>query len=173
MGEDNIEQKSTEEQRNAGEGKNKAVLLAQEGKYLTFALGKEDYGLEILKVREIIGRTDITLVPQVPDYVKGVINLRGKVIPVINLRLKFGMEEIADTSETCIIIVTLDDVLIGIMIDRVKDVLDINLKDIEPPPNLGSGVKSEFLLGIGKVNDSIKMLLNIDYIVGEDLALAQ
>ena len=90
--------------------------LAQDGKYLTFALGREEYGVEILKVMEIIGIMEITAVPQVPEYVKGVINLRGKVIPVISLRRKFGMEEIDNTEETCIIVIKLDEVLIGIVI---------------------------------------------------------
>ncbi|MCA9407209.1 MAG: purine-binding chemotaxis protein CheW [Candidatus Omnitrophica bacterium] len=147
--------------------------LVQTGKYLTFALGKEDYGLEILKVREIIGMMEITKVPQVPKYVKGVINLRGKVIPVIDLRLKFGMDEIEYTAETCIIVVTINEILIGIIIDRVKEVLNINQENIEPPPNFGSTINTEFILGIGKVSDSVKMLLNIDKIVGEDLTLIE
>lgn len=100
------------------------------GKYLTFALGQEEYGLEILKVREIIGYMDITSVPQTPDYVKGVINLRGQVIPVVNLRLKFGMESIDRTEETCIIVVEIDQeiqqVSTGIIVDKVSEVLDID-----------------------------------------------
>ena len=144
--------------------------LAKEGKYLTFALGREDYGLEILKVREIIGGLmSITAVPQVPAYVKGVINLRGKVIPVIDLRLKFGMPSIETTAETCIIIVNLNDVLIGIVIDKVMEVLDIKQQMIEPAPNFGANVYTDYILGIGKINDSVKILLNIEKILGEDL----
>lgn len=146
--------------------------LAREGKYLTFALGKEDYGLEILKVREIIGMMNITAVPQVPGYVKGVINLRGKVIPVIDLRLKFGMEEMGVTVETCVIVINLKEVLIGIIIDKVKEVLDIKQDNIEPAPNFGSDVHTDFILGIGKVGDSVKLLLNIEKVLGEDVAFA-
>jgi purine-binding chemotaxis protein CheW len=145
--------------------------LAKEGKYLTFELGKEDYGLEILKVREIIGIMSITSVPQVPAHVKGVINLRGRVIPVIDLRLKFGMPSIATTPETCIIIINLKEVLIGIMIDKVKEVLDIKQDKIEGVPNFGANVHADYILGIGKVNDSIKILLNIEKVLGEDLAM--
>ncbi len=146
--------------------------LAKEGKYLTFALGKEDYGLEILKVREIIGMMNITAVPQVPGYVKGVINLRGKVIPVIDLRLKFGMKEMETTVETCVIVINLNEVLIGIIIDKVKEVLDIKQENIEPAPNLGANVHTDYILGIGKVSDTVKILLNIEKVLGEDLTLA-
>jgi purine-binding chemotaxis protein CheW len=148
------------------------TALAKEGKYLTFALGKEDYGLEILKVREIIGMMNITAVPQVPPYVKGVINLRGKVIPVIDLRLKFSMKEIDTTVETCVIVVNLNDTLIGIIIDKVKEVLDIKQENIEPAPNFGSHVHTDYILGIGKANDSVKILLNIERVLSEDVALA-
>jgi purine-binding chemotaxis protein CheW len=146
--------------------------LAQAGKYLTFALGKEDYGLEILKVREIIGVMNITAVPQVPGYVKGIINLRGKVIPVIDLRLKFAMSEIKETAETCIIVINLNDVLIGIIIDKVKEVLDIKQENIEPAPNFGSNVHTDYILGIGKINATVKILLNIEKVLGEDLTIA-
>jgi len=141
------------------------------GKYLTFALGQEEYGIEILKVREIIGMMGITSVPQAPHEVKGVINLRGKVIPVIDLRLKFGMTEIEHTSETCIIVVTINDVMIGIIIDRVNEVLDIPAENIEPPPSMGSSVNTEFILGVGKVGDTVKMLLNVDTILGNELTV--
>jgi len=114
----------------------------------------------------------ITTVPQVPAYVKGVINLRGKVIPVIDLRLKFGMPSIEVTAETCIIIVNLQEVLIGIMIDKVKEVLDIKQDKIEPAPNFGANVLTDYILGIGKVNDTVKILLNIERILGEDATYA-
>lgn len=145
--------------------------LAKEGKYLTFSLGKEDYGLEILKVREIIGMMNITSVPQVPGYVKGVINLRGKVIPVIDLRLKFKMKEIEATMETCIIVIDLKSALIGIIIDKVKEVLDIKQDNIEPAPNLGAHIHTDYILGIGKTTDAVKILLNIEKVLGEDLVL--
>lgn len=143
--------------------------VAKSGKYLTFALGKEEYGLEILKVMEIIGIMEITAVPQVPEYVKGVINLRGKVIPVISLRRKFDMEEIEHTAETCIIVVNITDILIGIVIDKVQEVLDISQESIEPPPGNGITGKTDYILGIGKVGDKVKILLNIDKILLEDM----
>ena len=146
---------------------------AQAGKYLTFALGREEYGLEILKVMEIIGIMEITAVPQVPEYVKGVINLRGKVIPVISLRRKFGMEEIENTSETCIIVINLEDILVGIVIDKVEEVLDIGDEDIEPPPSSGVTGTTDYILGMGKVGDSVKILLNIDKILIDDLKTIQ
>ena len=116
---------------------NKAIM-EKEGKYLTFALAREEYGLEILKVREIIGYMDITAVPQTPDYVKGVINLRGQVIPVIDLRAKFGMETTETTEETCIIVVEINQsgrkFSTGIVVDHVQEVLDIAGEDIEDAP---------------------------------------
>jgi len=144
------------------------ICLAKEGKYLTFTIGKVDYGVEILKVREIIGLMNITSLPQMPMYMKGVINLRGKIIPVIDLRLKFGMPSIEMSVETCIIVINLKDVLIGIIIDKVKEVLDIKQGDIESAPNLGSSVDTDYILGISKVNDTAKILLNIEKVLGEN-----
>ncbi len=149
------------------------LKFAQEGKYLTFALGREEYGLEILKVMEIIGIMEITAVPQVPEYVKGVVNLRGKVIPVVSLRRKFVMEEIDYTDETCIIVVRLNEVLVGIVIDKVQEVLDIEQKNIEPPPSSGITGKTDYILGIGKVGDTVKILLNIDKILLDDEAILE
>jgi len=145
--------------------------LAKEGKYLTFALGKVEYGLEILDVKEIIGIMEITQVPNVPDYVAGVINLRGKVIPVIEIRSKFGMEKIEYTKETCIVVINIDENLMGIIIDQVKDVLDISQENIEPPPNFSKEIKSEYILGMGKVHKELKVLLNIKKILSEDLQI--
>jgi purine-binding chemotaxis protein CheW len=145
--------------------------LAKEGKYLTFTLGLEGYGVEILKVREIIGLLNITSVPQVPAYVKGVINLRGKVIPVIDLRLKFKMPSIETTVETCIIIINVNDMLMGIMIDKVNDVLEIKQENIEAAPNFGLNVHTDYILGIAKTNDTVKILLNIEKVLSEDLAI--
>lgn len=146
--------------------------VAKEGKYLTFALLQEEYGLEILAVREIIGIMEITGVPQVPGYVKGVINLRGKIIPVIELRLKFGMPEVQYTKETCIIVVDVNNTLMGILVDRVCEVLDIPQQNIEPTPSFGSRVESDFILGMGKVSDKVKILLNIQRILFDDTVLA-
>jgi purine-binding chemotaxis protein CheW len=138
------------------------------GKYLTFALANEEYGLEILKVREIMGIMDITTVPRTPDYVKGVINLRGKVIPVVDLRLKFGFEVIEQTKETCIIVVEVNGVQIGIIVDRVSEVLDILIDDIEDLPSFGSSVNTDFILGIGKAKEKVIMLLDITQVVAGD-----
>lgn len=140
------------------------------GKYLTFKLADEEYGVEILKVREIIGIMDITAVPQMPGFVKGVINLRGKVIPVIDLRLKFGMEAAEYTDATCIIVVDVGD-LMGIIVDTVQEVLDIDGGQIEPPPPLGASVDTSFILGMGKVREEVKILLDIDKVLTtEELA---
>ena len=144
-------------------------LLAKEGKYLTFALGKEEYGVEILTVREIIGLMDITAVPQVPKYVKGVINLRGKVIPVIDLRLKFDMESIDYTNETCIIVINVEQTLMGVVVDRVCEVLDIGQEAIEPAPSFGQKLKTDFILGMGKIGEKVKILLNIEGVLTEDI----
>ena len=152
---------------------NKA-LLEKEGKYLTFTLGSEEYGLEILKVREIFGYMEITAIPQTPAYVKGVINLRGQVIPVIDLRAKFGMETAELTEETCIIVTEVNQgeqtFSTGIVVDRVQEVLDIDGENVEETPQFGSSVNTDFILGMGKIGDTVKILLNIDRVLaGDDL----
>lgn len=136
----------------------------EESKYLTFKLADEEYGVEILKVREINGLMDITAVPRMPVYMKGVINLRGKVIPVVDLRLKFSLEEIEYTEETCIIVVDVGKE-IGIIVDTVSEVLDIAGDNIEPPPSMGASVDSSFILGMGKVGNAVKILLDIDKVL--------
>ncbi len=139
------------------------------GKYLTFKLADEEYGVEVLKVREIMGLIDVTAVPQMPPYMKGVINLRGKVIPVVDLRLKFGLQEIEHTEQTCIIVVDVGRE-IGIIVDNVCEVLDITRDCIEPPPAMGSAVDTSFILGMGKIGDTVKILLEIDKVLsGEEL----
>jgi purine-binding chemotaxis protein CheW len=147
---------------------NKAIM-EKEGKYLTFALGPEEYGLEILKVREIIGYMDITAVPQTPHHVKGVINLRGQVIPVIDLRAKFGMETTDVTDQTCIIVAETSQssrkFSTGIVVDHVQEVLDIAGEDIEEAPQFGSSVNTDFILGMGKIGESVKILLDIDKVL--------
>lgn len=139
------------------------------GKYLTFKLAQEEYGLEILKVQEIIQMQSVTRVPRTPEYVRGVINLRGKVIPVIDLRRKFCLDTCTDTEKTCIIVVQIlhadSLVVMGIIIDEVKEVLDIKAEDIENTPSFGSNISTEFILGMGKVNGSVKILLDIDKIL--------
>lgn len=139
------------------------------GKYLTFQLADEDYGLEILKVQEIIRMQTVTKVPQTPEYVRGVINLRGKVIPVIDLRKKFGFHAYDDTEKTCIIVVQISydnhTITMGISIDEVKEVLDIHAEDIEETPSFGANINTEFILGIGKIGNSVKILLDIDKVL--------
>jgi len=151
--------------------KEQTGMLEKEGKYLTFALANEEYGLEILKVREIIGYIDVTAVPQTPSHVKGVINLRGQVIPVVDLRAKFGMATTAVTDETCIIVVEITQsgrkFNTGIVVDRVQEVLDIAGEDIEEAPQFGGSVDTDFILGMGKIGDKVKILLDIDRVLGE------
>jgi purine-binding chemotaxis protein CheW len=142
------------------------------GKYLTFALGKEEYGVGILKVREIIGLMEITAVPHTPPYIKGVINLRGRVIPVIELRVKFGMERQDYNERTCIIVVEVqgpsEAVQVGMLVDSVSEVLNISEEEIEPPPTFGAGnLDTGSLLGMGKVKGQVKILLEVDRVVGE------
>lgn len=134
------------------------------GKYLTFLLDEEEYGVEILKVREIIGLMDITNVPQTPDFVEGVINLRGKVIPVIDLRAKFGLSRTEYNDQTCIIVVDVG-MMMGIIVDTVNEVHDIPTANIEPPPRFGAAVDTSFILGMGKVKDDVKILLDIDKVL--------
>ncbi len=159
--------------------KNRSQLKAQEGKYLTFALGQEEYGLEILKVREIIGYIDVTAVPQTPGYVKGVINLRGQVIPVVDLRAKFGMKSAEATEQTCIIVVEIPkndrNISTGIVVDKVQEVLDISAESIEDAPEFGANVNTNFILGMGKIGKSVKILLDIDKVLSsvDVLGIAQ
>jgi purine-binding chemotaxis protein CheW len=143
-----------------------AAASGMAGKYMTFKLANEEYGLGILKVREIIGLMDITRVPRTRDFIRGVINLRGKVIPVVDLRLKFGMERIEATDQTVIIVVQYSvdaqDYTMGILVDEVLEVLSIGPDQIEPPPDFGSGaIDTDFILGIGKADKRVIFLLDI------------
>lgn len=146
--------------------------LDREGKYLTFSLAGEEYGIGILKVKEIIGMMPVTPVPKTPPYVKGVINLRGKVIPVADLRLKFDMEEAEYTERTCIIVVEIKEgagyVLMGIVVDSVSEVLNIKSGEIEDTPAFGSGMETDYILGMAKTADGVKILLDIDKVFGGD-----
>lgn len=128
----------------------------------------ESYGVKILKVREIIGVTDITPVPQTPDYVKGVINLRGKVIPIVDLRVKFSLPETDYTEETCIIVVDMDGLLMGVVVDTVSEVLEIKGTEIEPPPSFGAKLNTDYIHGVGKVSGEVKILLNIDKVLSSE-----
>lgn len=139
------------------------------GKYLTFELGREEFGIQVLKVREIMGIQDITAVPQTPGYVKGVINLRGKVIPVVDLRRKFGLPEIEHTQRTCIIVVQVGGgagaMLMGIVVDGVSEVLNLTGADIEDTPDFGVDVATSYLLGMAKIKGKVKILLKIDAVL--------
>lgn len=147
-------------------------------KFLSFCLGKEEYGLEILRVREIIGVLDITPLPQTASYVKGVINLRGKIIPVIELRNKFGMQSIAYDEETCIIVVEVNDPTsgeqfeMGVIVDSVREVKNIGRSMIEPPPKFGGALNTEYIMGMGKVTEGdhqrVLILLDIDRVLSSN-----
>ena len=152
------------------------TLSGIEGKYLTFVLAKEGYGIGILKVREIIGMLPITPIPRTPGFIKGVINLRGKVIPVVDLRLKFGMEEMEYTEQTCIIVVEIKttggSALMGIVVDSVSEVMSIKSADLEETPTFGARLDTDYILGMAKMNGGVKILLDIDRVlVSDDLAM--
>ena len=143
------------------------------GKYLTFTLDRESYGIDVLKVREIIRLANITAVPQMPPYVRGVINLRGKIIPVIDLRLRFGFPEAASTDLTCIVVVQvkLPDsraTQMGLVVDGVEEVINIAATDIEETPDFGAQVSTECILGMAKIKGVVKALLDIDRVLAGD-----
>lgn len=152
-----------------GQGSTTSTLEQLAGKHLTFELGSETYGIEILKVQEIIGIMSITNVPKTPDYVRGVINLRGKVIPVVELRRKFRLPAVADTERTCIIVVQVQGadtaITMGILVDEVSEVVDIAEEQLEPPPTFGNHVNTEFIRAMGKVGDGVVILLDVDKVL--------
>ena len=139
------------------------------GKYLTFLVSKERYGLEILKVQEIIQMTQITLVPKCPNYIKGVINLRGRIIPVFDLRTKFNIAAKTDAQTTCIIIANLqvgdNKITIGMVVDSVLDVINFSSEEIEQPPNYGQQLEGKFILGMGKRDEHLNILLNLEKLI--------
>jgi len=150
-------------------------MADRQGKYLTFTLAEEEYGIGILKIKEIIGMMPFTTVPRTPEYVKGVINLRGKVIPVVDLRLRFGMPAIEYTDRTCIIMVEIKTgngvVLIGIVVDSVSEVLNIKAEDIEDTPAFGTHLDTSFILGMARIDKSVKILLDVDRLLsGEEVS---
>ena len=156
------------EEMHRGVGSNVNPVSAKKiegGKFLTFYLGNEEYGIQILKVQEIIGIMEITPVPRTPDFIKGVINLRGHIIPVIYLRAKFGMPEIDNTEQTCIIVVKTRNLIMGLIVDRVCEVSDIATADIDEAPSFGTFVNTEYILGIGKFASKVKLLLDIDRVI--------
>jgi purine-binding chemotaxis protein CheW len=159
----------TTETKETGETAGLAELA---GKYLTFKLDVEEFGLEILKVQEIIKMMEITRVPRTPSFVRGVLNLRGKVIPVIDLRIKFEMETRENTEKTCIIVVTVQreigSVVMGIIVDEVSEVLDVAGNSIEPPPQFGGVVDTSFILGMGKIGERVVTLMDVDKVLSGD-----
>ena len=148
------------------------AIADKEGKYLTFTMAAEEYGIGILKIKEIIGMMPVTTIPQTPDFVKGVINLRGKVIPVIDLRLRFGMESIDYNERTCIIVVEIDGesgtVMIGIVVDAVSEVLNIKGEEIEETPTFGAKLNTDYILGMAKMEGGVKILLDIDRVLSSE-----
>jgi len=140
----------------------------QKEKYLVFTIGKEDYGIEIKFVTEIIGIQAITPIPELAEYVRGVINLRGRIIPVIDVRLRFKKESREYDDRTCIIIVEIRDMSIGLIIDRVSEVVSIPDENIAPPPDINKGFHNKYIKGIGKVGNSVKLVLDCEKLLSED-----
>ncbi len=146
--------------------------------YVTFSLGEELFGVEVTRTREILSLTPITKVPQTPDYLLGVINLRGQVVPVVDMRLKLGLPAGAETEDTCIIVVEVqvdgEAIIVGALADAVREVMEIRSDQIEPPPRLGTRLNTEFINGMGKIDEQFMILLNIDRIFNsEELMLVQ
>lgn len=161
---------------------NSGIAQKLAGKHLTFVLGREHYGVPVLKVREIIRLCDITPVPQMPDYIKGLLNLRGKIIPVADLRVKFRLASTENTDLTCIVVVQVSladksSTLMGLIVDAVEEVANLTAADIEPTPDFGGAVQADYILGMAKVKGQVKALLDIDAVVSavspEDIAAAK
>jgi purine-binding chemotaxis protein CheW len=144
----------------------------QKGKYLTFDVGEEVYGIEIKHVTEIIGIQPITQVPESHTYIKGIINLRGKIIPVVDVRLKFKKQEIPYNDRTCVVVVDVENMPIGLIVDKVAEVLDIADENIVPPPDNKTGFNNRYVMGIGKVGTDIKLILDCSKLVAaEDMEI--
>jgi len=145
-----------------------AMEDTMQNKYLTFRIGEEDYAFEIHYVTEIIGIQSITVLPDLPPFIKGVINLRGKVIPVIDIRLRFGMAERAYDERTCIVVVKLHDMTVGLLVDLVKEVVDILEEQIDPPPAVSKNYEARFVKGLGKMDREVKIIVNMDTLLKDD-----
>ncbi len=161
-----------------GDSTGAKAMTDKEGKYLTFMLDNEEYGISILKIKEIIGMMPITTVPQTPAFVKGVINLRGKVIPIVDLRARFGMDTIDYTERTCIIVVEIEGpagmMMIGIVVDAVSEVLNIKAENIEDTPTFGTKLDTDYILGMAKMEGGVKILLDIDRVLtGDEIAVLE
>ena len=133
-----------------------------QGRYLTFNLGEEVFGLQIRYVTEIIGLQPVTKVPEVPSFIKGIINLRGKIIPVIDMRLKFRKEPVPYTDRTCIVVIDTQEIVVGLIVDKVAEVVNIADENIVPPPDQKTGMRNKYIQGIGKVDDNVKLLLDCE-----------
>lgn len=140
----------------------------QKDRYLTFRIAAEEYGIEIRHITEIIGVQKITEVPDTPEYLKGVINLRGKIIPVVDVRLRFGMEELAHSDRTCIVVVDVNGTAIGLIVDEVLEVVNIAEENVSEPPRTNKGTSGRYIQGMGKIGDGVKILLNIERFLSED-----
>jgi purine-binding chemotaxis protein CheW len=149
----------------AVKGNQSVNIDSRAGKYLTFFLASEEYGVEILKVQEIIGRMPITPVPLTSKYIRGVINLRGKIHPIMDLKIKFGMDETQITDETCIIVIKTSTLMMGVLVDKVSEVVNVASGDIEDTPSFGADVNPEYLLGVGKTGGRIRLLLDIEKVI--------
>jgi purine-binding chemotaxis protein CheW len=140
----------------------------QKGRFLTFSLGKESYGIEIKYVTEIIGIQPITEIPELPEYIRGIINLRGKIIPVMDVRLRFKKEPKEYNDRTCVIVIDIKDISIGLIVDSVSEVLTIPEQDIVEPPQMNKGFNNRYIKGIGKVGNDVKLLLDCEKLLTED-----
>jgi len=140
----------------------------QKGKFLTFSVGREAYGIEIKFVTEIIGIQEITEVPELPDYVKGIINLRGKIIPVIDVRLRFRKEPKQYNDRTCIVVINIKETTVGLIVDNVAEVINIDDSNIVPPPQIKAGFHNRYVRGIGKVGNEVKLLLDCDKLLNDE-----
>jgi purine-binding chemotaxis protein CheW len=146
----------------------RTTYSSEDQQFLTFNLADEYYGVDILKVQEIKGYTTVTRIPNTPDYLKGVLNLRGTIVPIVDLRMKFGMGTTEPTPFTVVVVVNVRNRVMGFLVDAVSDVLDLNAKNIQPPPELGNAVDITFVAGIGNANDRLVTLLDIDRVLTED-----
>lgn len=154
------------------------VNIASSDQYVTFSLAEELFGVEVSRTREILSLTPITKVPQTPDYLLGVINLRGQVVPVVDMRLKLGLPATDETEDTCIIVIEVqvdgEAIVVGALADAVREVIEVRDDQIEPPPRLGTKLNTEFISGMGKVDEQFMILLNIDRVFSsEELVMVQ
>lgn len=142
----------------------------QHGRYLTFVLGEEVYGIEIQHVTEIIGMQVITRLPELPEHIRGIINLRGKIIPVIDIRLRFKKEAMAYTDRTCIIVIDIEDITVGLIVDQVDEVITFEDGEIVPPPDYKTGIQNHYIAGVGKKGENVTLILDCMRLLSEEPA---